>query len=31
MQHHGAMRNGKWVSPPCLLQFRNIFIKELDK
>ena len=30
LQHHGAMRNGRWVSPPSLVQFRNIFIKELD-
>jgi hypothetical protein len=29
MQHHGGKRNGKWVSPPSLLQFKNIFIKEL--
>ena len=28
-QHHGGKRNGKWVSPPSLLQFKNIFIKEL--
>lgn len=29
-QHHGGMRDGKWVSPPSLLQFRNVYIKELD-
>jgi hypothetical protein len=29
LQHHGGKRNGKWVSPPALLQFKNIFIKEL--
>ena len=29
LQHHGAKRNGEWVSPPSLVQFRNIFIKEL--
>jgi hypothetical protein len=29
LQHHGAMRDGKWTSPPALLQFRNIYIKEL--
>ncbi len=29
LQHHGGKRNGKWVSPPSLLQFKNIFIKEL--
>jgi len=31
LQHHGAMRDGKWTSPPALLQFRNIAIKELGK
>ncbi len=29
LQHHGAMRNGQWTSPPSLLQFRNISIKPL--
>ena len=29
MQHHGGKRDGKWVSPPALLQFKNIFIKEM--
>jgi len=29
LQHHGGKRDGKWVSPPSLVQFRNIFIKEL--
>lgn len=29
LQHHGAKENGEWVSPPSLVQFRNIFIKEL--
>jgi hypothetical protein len=29
LQHHGGMTNGKWNSPPALLQFRNIYIKEL--
>ena len=29
LQHHGAKRDGKWVSPPALVQFRNISIKEL--
>jgi hypothetical protein len=29
LQHHGAKRDGVWVSPPSLVQFRNIFIKEL--
>jgi hypothetical protein len=30
LQHHGGKRDGKWNSPPSLLQFRNIFIKELN-
>jgi hypothetical protein len=29
LQHHGAMKDGKWTSPPALVQFRNIKIKEL--
>ncbi|MGB8168574.1 MAG: DUF1080 domain-containing protein [Chthoniobacteraceae bacterium] len=29
LQHHGAMKDGVWTSPPALVQFRNIFIKEL--
>jgi hypothetical protein len=29
LQHHGAWENGKWTSPPALVQFRNIFMKEL--
>lgn len=29
LQHHGGKRDGKWVSPPSLLQFKNIFIKKL--
>jgi hypothetical protein len=29
LQHHGAKRNGQWTSPPALVQFKNIFIKEL--
>ncbi len=29
LQHHGGMaKDGKWNSPPALLQFKNIFIKE---
>ena len=31
LQHHGGKREGKWNSPPSLLQFRNIHIKELGK
>ena len=30
LQHHGDKRDGQWVSPPALVQFRNISIKELD-
>jgi len=30
LQHHGSMKDGKWVSSPSLLQFRNIFIRELQ-
>ena len=29
MQHHGGKRDGKWTGPPSLLQFKNIYIKEL--
>jgi hypothetical protein len=29
LQHHGGKRNGEWTGPPSLVQFRNIFIKEL--
>ena len=29
LQHHGNKINGEWVSPPALVQFRNIYIKEL--
>ena len=29
LQHHGSKRNGEWVSPPSLVQFRNIEISEL--
>ena len=29
LQHHGDKKNGEWVSPPALVQFRNIYIKEL--
>jgi len=31
LQHHGGKQEGKWNSPPSLLQFRNIHIKELGK
>lgn len=30
LQHHGGKKNGEWVSPPSLVQFRNIFIQELE-
>jgi hypothetical protein len=29
LQHHGSQENGVWVGPPSLVQFRNIYIKEL--
>jgi len=29
LQHHGNKMDGEWVSPPALVQFRNISIKEL--
>jgi len=29
LQHHGSKKDGKWTSPPALVQFRNIIIKEL--
>ena len=31
LQHHGSKRDGKWSSPPALVQFRNVFIKELAR
>lgn len=31
LQHHGGKGDdGKWQSPPALVQFKNIFIKELE-
>jgi hypothetical protein len=30
LQHHGGKRDGKWNSPPALMQFKNVFIKELN-
>lgn len=30
LQHHGGKRNGTWAGPPSLLQFKNIYIKELN-
>jgi len=29
LQHHGGMQNGEWTGPPSLVQFRNIYVKEL--
>jgi len=29
LQHHGGKKDGQWNSPPSLLQFRNIFVREL--
>ena len=29
LQHHGSKRDGKWTSPPALVQFRNLHIQEL--
>jgi hypothetical protein len=30
LQHHGGKKNGTWTGPPSLIQFKNIFIKELQ-
>jgi hypothetical protein len=29
LQHHGSKRDGKWTGPPSLMQFKNIYVKEL--
>lgn len=29
LQHHGSKRNGEWASPPSLVQFRNVYVKEI--
>jgi Domain of Unknown Function (DUF1080) len=29
LQHHGEKKGGAWASPPSLVQFRNISVKEL--
>lgn len=29
LQHHGSKRDGEWVSPPSLVQFKNIYVKKL--
>ncbi len=30
LQHHGGFKDGKYLGPPSLVQFRNIQIKELN-
>ncbi len=30
LQHHGSRKDGQWTSPPSLVQFRNLFVRELD-
>lgn len=30
LQHHGSFKDGKYLGPPSLVQFRNIRIKRLD-
>src|SRR5207244_12905920 len=32
LQHHGSFnkKTGEWTSPPALVQYRNIYIKELN-
>lgn len=29
LQHHGNQKDGQWTSPPALVQFRNLFLREL--
>jgi hypothetical protein len=29
LQHHGSKEDGEWNSPPALVQFRSIFIREI--
>ncbi len=29
LQHHGSKKDGQWTSPPSLIQFRNVFVREL--
>jgi hypothetical protein len=31
LQHHGSKKDGEWNSPPSLVQFRNVYIKELGR
>ena len=30
LQHHGDYRDGRYLGPPSLVQFRNIRVKSLD-
>jgi type 1 glutamine amidotransferase len=30
-QHHGSKKDGVWVGPPSLVQFKNVYIKELPE
>ena len=30
LQHHGGKRDGKWTGPPSLVQYKHIYIKELN-
>jgi hypothetical protein len=30
LQHHGSKREGEWTSSPSLVQFRNVYIRELN-
>jgi len=29
LQHHGEWKDGQWTSPPALVQFKNLYVKEL--
>jgi hypothetical protein len=29
LQHHGGFTDGKYTGPPALVQFRNIYVKEM--
>lgn len=31
LQHHGHQVNGEWASAPSLVQFRNIYVRELEE
>jgi hypothetical protein len=30
LQHHGSMKDGRWTSPPAMVQFRNIYVKQMQ-